>query len=277
MIGQALLDRHYKISIKNRGSITTVENARIKFDITKSIVAKENVANISIYNIGSDTRDILSRDKATMLLEVGYGDRNLSQLILGDITSMSVSRTATEVVSTMQVIEGSKLLKKGIQFALKNNPTTGQVIDAISKELGYSVKTDGVNLLEVFDSSYSDSGAASVVLDHFAQKKKLRWSVQNKQLLIIGPNADGRNSNFVLNSQTGLLLNPESIKIYDTNSEDNADKNRKSVRSLMQPSLQINDIIKIESEDIEGSFRIVKIKHSGDIYGNDWYSKIELE
>jgi len=45
----------------------------------------------------------------------------------------------------------------------------------------------------------------------------------------------------------------------------------------MLPNLQINDILAIESEDLNGNFRVTKIMHSGDSRGKEWYSKIEVD
>ena len=77
-----LLFREYELSIKNREALIDIKNARIAFEITKSLVAKENTAYISIYNIGKETRELISRDYSTLMLKAGYAANHLSQLIL---------------------------------------------------------------------------------------------------------------------------------------------------------------------------------------------------
>ena len=49
-----------------------------------------------------------------------------------------------------------------------------------------------------------------------------------------------------------------------------------ALQALLQPHLGVGDLIALKSQDLNGSFRISKISHTGDTRGNDWYSNIEV-
>ena len=83
-----------------------------------------------------------------------------------------------------------------------------------------------------------------------------------------------------MTAKSGLILNPETVKKVSQRLEKSkiSTLTKKSllVQSLLQPRLQIHDVIKIESQDINGLFDIQKINHIGDTRGNDWYSNLEV-
>jgi hypothetical protein len=83
----------------------------------------------------------------------------------------------------------------------------------------------------------------------------------------------------LLTPDTGLILNPETLKQTPINLADSdapLPVNVYALQSLLQPHLQVNDLIAVESQDLNGNFRINKITHTGDTRGNDWYSNIEV-
>lgn len=277
-----LLFRKYRLSIRNRGVETLIENARIKFDITKSLFAKENTAYVSIYNIGSDIRDILTKSSSTLMLQVGYEEEsNLTQIIFGDITSVSVTRSATDTVTKVQVIEGYKKLNKTIiQISLDNNPTLGSILDVVQRRTRYSIELVGLDRGVIFDKSYADIGPLDIVLDHIAQRFNFKWSLQNRTLLLVSSKPNSSVAKTILNNTSGLLLNPEAIKIFESNftsDENERENDKKHVLALLQPNIQINDIIEVDGQDFKGNFRVTKIRHNGDSRANDWYSNIEMD
>jgi len=107
----ALFLRDFRISISNDGVETSIEHARICFNITKSLIAKENTSYIDIYNIGKETRALTAQDNSILSLHAGYINGNLSQVILGDITDVLIARDTTEVVTRLQVVEGNRKLQ----------------------------------------------------------------------------------------------------------------------------------------------------------------------
>lgn len=274
-----LLFREYELSVQNREASVDIKEARISFEITKSLVAKENTAYISIYNIGKETRELISRDYSTLMLKVGYMDSYLSQVILGDITSSYITQVGSDVITKLQVIEGShRLRERIIDISLNNNPTLGEVLERVSYKTGYPLKVVGLDENKVFDQSYSDLGSVDTVLDHIGQISNFKWSLQNGTILIVGQKANNATADFVLNSQTGLLLNPDPVKLYESRIDsDIMEKDKKNILALLQPNLAVNDLIAIDGQGIKGNYRITKIKHTGDTMANEWYSNIEVD
>ena len=274
-----LLFREYELSVKNRETSIAIKGARVSFEITKSLVAKENTAYISIYNIGQETRELISRDYSKLRLKAGYAGNHLSQLIFGDITSSYVTTTQANSITRLQVVEGNRRLRERIiTINLDNNPTLRDILEKVSSETKYPLKVVGLDQSLVFDKSYSDQGPADIILHHIAMRFPFKWSLQNGTILIVGQKVITGTAGFVLNSEAGLLLNPNSIKLYENRiNTDIIEKDKKNILALLQPNLAVNDIIEVDSQDIKGNYRVTKIKHTGDTMANEWYSNIEID
>jgi hypothetical protein len=142
--------------------------------------------------------------------------------------------------------------------------------------IGFGMPED---MLIGFDNSYSDIGSLDIILDHIAQRFEFKWSLQNGLLLLVGNRPNSGVASIVLNSTSGLLLNPESIKIFESKfiSTSETENDKKNVLALLQPTVQINDIIEVDSSALKGNFRVTKIRHSGDSRANEWHSNIEMD
>jgi len=271
--------REFKVSLNNNGVETNIEHARIRFNITKSLIAKENTAYIDIFNLGKEMRSLIAQDNSTFSLQAGYKHGGSSQIILGDITDVSITRNATEVVTRIQVIEGySKLQYIRLTLNFDNKPTLADILASITEQAKTPIQTVGIDTQKVFDQSYSDIGSIDTILNHLAMRVQFKWSLQNGELLLVRKRPNAHNATFVLNASSGLLLNPESVKLYSNIKPDhNVGNAKKQILTLMLPSLNINDIVAIKNDELQGNFRVTKITHNGDNRGNEWYSKIEVD
>ena len=59
----------------------------------------------------------------------------------------------------------------------------------------------------------------------------------------------------------------------------NPDKEKKRgwrVKTLMRPEILPGDLVVVESNTVKGTFMADKVEHSGDLYGGDWSTTLEL-
>ena len=276
------LFREAEIVITNRNSDISVQNARTRFDITKSMQAKENITHVNIFNLGKQTREAIAEGNSNLILRVGYRELgNLTQIIKGDIVDVSITKSQSEVLTSLSVVEGARRFNS-IQLTLEfnNNPTFGDILDKITKKTGYQFKTSGVDKSAIYGKAFSDMGSLDQIMRVLSQRFEFRWSLQNNVITIFGIKELSNNVVMTLNSASGLLINPEAVHIISNKfeqSEEIKTEGRKKILSLLQPSLQIGDVISVESKDINGNFRIVKLHHTGDNRANEWYSHIEID
>ena len=277
-------DRVCKVVILNTEALT-IEDHRIKFEVTKSIAQKDNSAKIEIFNLSLNTRKKIGTKETVAQLYAGYSqNQGATQIGQGTICQVSSVRDKTEVVSRI-------LLKDGL-INIKNNPISisyetdvklQDVLARIAKEAGLTLKVSGINS-EVIKGGYVLLGGIDYELSKLEKSFNFEWSIQSNVLLITGRKQINTHQILLLTPQTGLILNPESVKKVSQKLQKLKDKgeilndiNTFQVQALLQPQLQLNDIIAVESQDFSGKFRIQKITHIGDTRDNDWYTNLEVK
>lgn len=276
-------DRVCKVVIDNRIR-TEIENCKIKFEIVKSYRAKDNVAKIEIFNLAPDTRNLISDHDSLVTIYAGHRlNTGLVAIGSGDVSKIQHNRDKTEVVTEMYLAEGIKRVRTkpiSFGFAFSSNPSLPMILKEITKQTGIAFKSLEVDEAKIVSMGYSDAGSFDHVMDNLALEFNFSWSIQNGLCIIKGTNAVSRREVLVLNPQTGLILHPESVKKVSKRlikSEiTKLGKKARMVQCLLQPKLQIHDVVKVESQDIKGLFEVQKITHVGDTRGNDWYSNLEI-
>jgi hypothetical protein len=276
-------DRVCKIIIENKARIT-IENCKIKFEIIKSAKPKENMAKIEIYNLAPDTRRMITEEESICRILAGYSkNEGLIEIGQGDISKIKHNRDKTEVVTEMYLAEGIRTTRtKPVSFGYgyDTNLKLSTILQEITKQTGGQFRTIDIDQNKTIKTGYSDSGSLDYVMNNLAVNFNFDWSMQNGVIVIKGNKSSSKKEILLLTPETGLILHPESVKKVSKKLEKSEitkmSKKSRSVQCLLQPKLQIHDVIRVQSGDINGLFEVQKITHSGDMRGNDWYSSLEI-
>ena len=263
-----------------------IENCRIQFEIIKSKKAKENSAKVEIFNLLPKTRKLISEQEGLVKVFAGYNcAEGLIEIGQGDISKVKNNCDKTNVVTEIYMSEG--LLK------IKNNPlsisfSSNSKVDLEAITRSMQSLTGGqlvfryvdIDTSKTIDNGYSDMGSIDQILTNLGIQFGFEWSFQNGIVILKGTKKSKAKETLLLTPKNGLILNPETVRHVSRRISKskivNQDKNTKSIQSLLQPNLQINDIIAVESKDLTGRYQIEKIIHRGDTHGNDWYSDMEV-
>jgi hypothetical protein len=276
-------DRVCKIIIENKMRIT-IENCKIKFEIIKSAKPKENMAKIEIYNLAPDTRRMITEEESICRILAGYSkNEGLIEIGQGDISKIKHNRDKTEVVTEMYLAEGIRTTRtKPVSFGYgyDTNLKLSTILQEITKQTGKQFKTIDIDENKVITTGYSDVGSLDYVMNNLAVNFNFSWSMQNGIIFIKGDKSSTKREVLLLSPETGLILHPESVKKVSKKLEKSEitkmSKKSRSVQCLLQPKLQIHDVIRLKSAEINGLFEVQKITHNGDMRGNDWYSSLEI-
>jgi hypothetical protein len=262
--------------------IITIENAKIQFEIVKSKNAKENTAKLEIYNLAPVTRKLITEQEALVRIFAGYANnKGLIEIGQGDISKIKHNRNKTEVVTEVYMAEGLRKIRDNplsISFSSKSKLKLGNILDnlRIKSNNQFVFRLIDVDESKTIDNGYSDLGSLDQILNNLAIQFGFEWSVQNGIIAIKGTKKSLSSEIMLLTPKNGLILHPESVKQVSRRLEKSQDRKINSVQALLQPHLQVNDIIAIESQDLNGKYEIQKITHKGDTRGNDWYSDMEV-
>ncbi len=277
-------DRVCKVTILNREAISIFDH-RIKFEITKSLKQQDNASKIEIYNLSQITRKKIALEESVVQLQAGYNsNQGLVQIGQGTICQVSSVRDKTDVVSRILLKDGLTNIKNTVlSISYENDVKLREMLLKIAGDAKLSLSSIGIDDNAAIRGGYVMLGGIDAQLNQLASSFDFAWSIQNGSLLITGKKQTNTEQILLLTPTTGLILNPETLKKPSQKLRKLQEKgqlineiNLYSVQALLQPQLQLNDVIAIESQDLKGKFRVQKITHTGDTRGNDWYSDLEV-
>lgn len=299
-------DRQYSLKIGdyNTGKGKEFTQHQITFDVSKAANNKENSnsASLEITNLSRSELKEFETNFLAISLDIGYRGRGgiegvpLTRLFSGQVVQMTTRRSGTDVVT--QLILGSGYTDLNFSTISKTVPAgtkVQDVYDEIIKSvpgLSKGVFT-GTNLNNPVIHGYPLSGSARQALNRIADANDMEWHEDNG-IIYVNDKAGALNTKaraFVLNQGTGLIDTPyfiiggrevkhtaktnESLKNPSSKSFQESKKapfSRSGLyfTALANPNITPGSLIKIESDDVNGFYKIDSVRFHGDYRGNDW-------
>ena len=261
------------------GQGVKIEGLRVSFDIVKTLGKPSNNAKIKIYNLNDSNKSILATKENLLLkLEVGYGD-NVDLLFIGDIVRSTAQRNGADFISTIEVSDGDESLRKAtldksyvagtnektiMEDALNAMKETGQVIIGTIATIGNNIAQNG----------FSATGLASDIVDGLAKKQNHDFSIQDNETQILKVDADTGEEAIVLTPSTGLIGSPGIGLI----GEDSSKIDGIEFKALIQTTrFKPGRIAQIKSREVDGFFKILKSKFTGDTHAPAWFVSCEAK
>lgn len=278
---QYYFDRVCQIVIENR-SQTVIEGLQIKFEIIKSMQAKENTAKIEIFNLSLELRNQLNEEESLVRIYAGYSMyKGLVEIGQGDITKIRTNRNETDIATEMYLAEGLKKTRNNpIALSYTKDVKLGDILTNITASTGFTFRQIDMDSSKVIANSYADMGSLDHILSNLSLEYNFNWSIQNGVILLKGKKVTNNQEIMLFTPESGLIVNPESVRKISRRLQKSKivdqEEDKMNVQVMLQPQLQVSDIIAVESENLKGKFRIEKITHIGDTHENDWYSDLEV-
>lgn len=275
-------------------NITFENNLHIGFQIDKDTTKESNKAKLEIYNLSDATRKKIEVPDTEVEIYAGYERAGGAILAFKGTVTYGFTRDAgTDCITTLDLADGTVALRDSY-CSLSYAPGTSAktIIQRCANEMGVPVVYgDEVGELESYKKGFSFIGQAKNALTEICDALGLSWSIQNNILNIILAGGTSINRGLVFSPQSGLVGVPERIvqAEYKSNKsnpkktqKEKAKKNdpRKKagwkINTLLVPSVNPADMVKVESKWITGWFRVEKVSHRGDYNGTNWGSAMEL-
>ena len=270
MVGQPPKPNVYTPQVGNRPSI---EGLRVGFKITRDNQPTPNNVEVVIYNLSKESRARFEEKGARILLLAGYGD-DLAQIASADIRTAQSLRNGVDWVTKIEAGDGERALR----FARVNESwAPGTPTSAVIAKAVQALQMDPGNALQKakqiageFSSGYAQNARASDELTQLLEPNGFEWSVQDGRIEVLKKDETLPDVGPLLSPDTGLIGTPE----MGTPAKPGA-KAVLKVRSLLQPRVRPGQRFTLESDSRKGAFRAQKVVHTGDTFGNDWYTDIE--
>ena len=275
-------------------NITFENNLHIGFQIDKDTTMESNKAKLEIYNLSDATRKKIEVPDTEVEIYAGYEKAGGAILAFkGSVTYGFTRDAGTDCITTLDLADGTKAMRDSY-CSLSYAPGTSAktIIQRCANEMGVPVVYgDDVGELESYKNGFSYYGQADGALTEICNALGLSWSIQNNILNVILAGGTTTNRGLVFSPQSGLVGVPERIvqAEYKSN-KSNPKKTQKEkakkqkprkkagwkIETLLVPSVNPADMVKVESKWISGWFRVEKVSHRGDYNGTNWGSTMEL-
>jgi hypothetical protein len=266
-----LFGRKYRLQVDT----LVIEGLDIEFEVEKSLDGKTpNSADVRIWNLNADHRKALQGlEKVYVSLEAGY-ESGMSLLFRGDLRDAASARDGADWITQITSDSGRRARRARLAKSFAPASSVSDVLQAAAKAMGVrlgntaakaaAAKIRGTQAAKAFNG-YALAGQLERELDRICRACGLEWSIQDDELQLLDAGAPLQEIGIKLTPETGMVGSPEP-----------GTKGAVNVTCLMIPDVYPGRRIQLESQHINGVFRVQTSKHSGTTADRRWYIDLEL-
>lgn len=235
--------------------------------------ATPNPISVEIYNLGQDSRALVSKTNNLLVVEAGYGN-SPQQIFQGNIMWGRTRKVGPDYITQIQAADGlfafqnarvDTSFNKGVQ----NNQVISTLIGALKGGGIGAGQVEGVP-----EGSYNQgivlSGRATDLLKDVCEKNNLQFSIQDGNVLILPYGSDRGTPAPLISPDTGLIGIPE-IRAADATGK----ATLISFKTLMMPTMGIFQKVILQSKFINGIYTTAKVTHDFDSFEGPFFSEME--
>lgn len=286
----SLWNRQYRLNFPEI-KLEYANTLKIAFNVDKDLTRESNKCKVSIWNLSDESRKKIEKEDVKVELYAGYKDNSGPvRMFIGSVITSQSRDTGKDIITELTLSDGQVAIRDSI-FSISFAPETDgrRIIQYIADEMGLAlVFGDGVKI-GTYQNGYSFIGKGADALDEICKAQGCNWSIQNEVLQIIMQGGTSKSMGLVFSTGSSLIGSPE--RIVKANVKENKDtpkrKRRKKegkegkqagwkIKTLLAPTVNPGDAVKVESRVITGWFKVETISHSGDTHAGDWISEMTL-
>ena len=247
---------------------------RVSLRVDKTNQKEPNKGELTIYNLAPATRAALQVKGWRALVEAGYKGTGLATAAVLDIRTVDHVRDKADWKTELKGGDGERAF--AFAWASKSfakGTTVGEVLRYCASSLGLSMgnaDAQAAKLSQALYGSWTVHGTASAELDRICKAVGLMASVQDGVIQVLAPTESVAQSVPLLTPDTGLIGSPEMGSPAEAKKQASL-----KFKSLFLPQLRPGGRVRIKSARYDGIFRLLKVQHSLDTHGDDWYSDCE--
>lgn len=251
------------------GHALDLSGFRVVFAVEKSAAEQPNKAHIEITNLSETTASyLLNGDMKRIVLQAGYED-NFGVIFDGNIISATRTIDGTESTTVIDAGDGDNaysysIVNQTISSGYSSKDIANTVGNAMSERGTRGIDASGVEETIKYPRGRTMFGASRDYARLVAKSSQCQWSIQDGQVVFCKQMAAREGViAFVLTPESGLIGSPVS------------DKDGITALACLNPQLKIYDPLQIESRFVNGTYKILSVKHSGDTHGNTWQTEVK--
>lgn len=278
-----------------QGKGLDLSQLRVHFKVNQSDFETPNNAEITVFNLASDTAQTIRKEFTSVTLQAGYQDGSYGIIFQGTIKQSKVGRQSqTDTYLTIYAADSDEIYNFGMvnqSIAAGTSPKDqiGQIAKAMGASVGPLQFSTGLQSNIRGKVLY---GMGRTQIRNLARTGLAQWSIQNGQVIMISQTGYLPGTAVVLSSKTGMiglpqqteegikitcLLNPK-IQIGTQVQIDQASIQRASVgfgfSDVNQFIDQNGDVAAFPPVTDDGFYMVLVSEMEGDTRDNEYYSEL---
>lgn len=304
-----LFDRVYRVIFGNKKAAREFNNLsdgapalQVKFSVSKEHTPEPNVAKISLFNLSESSRAQCEESDTAVEVYAGYRPSGEPKLLAAGYVVDAYSRIDAEtgdIITEIKTYDGWLPLRDTIiSMSYQKGASAHQLLKAVASAMGCSLAIAKGAPDYKWLSGYSYQGSAHGALTKACSAAGLKWSIQNGVIQVTQLLNSTQKQAAVLNEGSGMIGSPErvyksaeelqkkplekgekrpqNVTTVLSTSPDRQKRRGWRVKTLLRPDISPGDLVVVESKGVTGTFMADKVSHSGDLYGSDWTTTLEL-
>lgn len=282
--------------------ISSLGNKRplhVNFELEKADTQSSNTGKLQISNLSAAHKAILGQDGCMVEIKAGYTDA-VSSLFLGSVSNPTETLSGADRTLELELIDGFSNYDAVGSMSINDVVTADMVLTEFQAQMGVEsviITEQAAALLATakYGNGYCYVGRLKAGLQALVAKAGLSFSMQNGVLQVFYPGEAITTQAYVLSADTGLISIPKKITISESSTSKTGTKKTKSessgssesgksdsgipgyeVEYFINGAIGINDLVKVESKNLTGVFRVKKQTYRGDNYSGDWTCTAQL-
>ncbi len=300
----ALFDRCFRLVVGPAGKqgreiasgVNGAPQLRITFDIDKNTKEKANRSKVVIYNLAPATRALLEQPDTRLVLYAGYvEDQGALLMASGNVTFAYSQRVDADFATTLEMHDGQVALRDTmVSVGMGAGASAKGIIRNVAGQMNMPVIMADDLPDRTWQHGFSFYGAGRKALHKATDAAGLEWSVQNESVQVIARGGTTARRAIVISPSSGMIRSPErkregareTAKVRDlTTGALPAVKTVAGLKpsydgwkviSLLQPTVNPGDMVKLESIAVTDFFRVDHLRHVGDSAQGDWHTEFDL-
>lgn len=235
--------------------------------------ATPNPIELEIYNLGPDSRALLSKTNNLIVVEAGYGN-SPQQIFQGNIMWGRTHKVGPDYITKIQAADGLFAFQNArVDTSFQKGVQPNQLINTLIGSLKGAGVTAGI-IQGVPNQGYNQgivlSGRTVDLLKDVCERSNLQFSIQDGNVLILPYGGDKGTPAQLISPETGLIGIPE-IRAADATGA----ATLLSFKTLMMPTMGLFQKVILQSKFINGIYTTAKLVHDFDSFEGPFFTEGE--
>lgn len=262
----------------------TQHSLHMDFTITKTDkVDEKNKAVITVFNLSKESIAKIEKDQK-VTFDAGYDGDQTRTIFLGQVEDVFSEVSGETVKTRITCIDGYVPVREGYTSRTFSGKSTVETMlrTIITQDLGFAnpVMKNGIlgadkGLNKVFQNGTAKVGDSAEIITSLCRDNFLTWMIRDGEVIIYPVDGSTDIELPLISASSGMIGSPQKSQINKNKLKKSKDlKTTYKVKTLLQGSYNIGDLVQIESAFTNGTYRITKLTHKGSYDGSAWFTNL---